>query len=304
MTGLNQRLRGMLRGPLHGVTQLAASLRPDAAHLPAWERTVLDDIAARRPWNIRVKAERRVALARSGGLRDGVTIVIVNWNTCEVTSDVIDSVAELTPSGVRVLVVDNGSTDGSREMLRARTGIDKLFLRSNAGHGVALDLALCRVRTKVAVTLDSDALPLVPGWLEPAVRPVAEGRAILAGLRASRDFVHPVFSAVSTAAFVQRRLSFQTLVPPGLSGAAANWGENAWDTGEMMTRRLPADEVTFVEPTANLVSGLPGMTVGGVVYHHGGVSRSTGGAPDPSAMTVWRDSRARLRSAVADGHVG
>jgi len=265
---------------------------------PPWERTVLDDIAARRPWNIVVKVARWRALRRLDSLVDGVTVIIVNWNTKDVTSDVINAVKELSPPATRILVVDNGSTDGSAAALRAWPGIETMFLRSNAGHGVALDLAVCATRTKTAVTLDSDALPLTPRWLEPAGAPVGSGRAVLAGLRASRNFVHPVYSAVDTATFVRRGLSYQSFIPPGVDGRAARWGEEAWDTGELMTRRLAPDEVVFVDPTENPVPGLPGMTTGGVVYHHGGVSRNANGAVDPTALDLWREACRRLRAAA------
>ena len=99
------------------MTGAAAALRPDALARPAWERSVLDDVAAKRPWNLRVKWARQRALRRLDALAEGVTVVIVNWNTRDVTADVIRAVQRYSPQGVRILVVDNGSTDGSREML-------------------------------------------------------------------------------------------------------------------------------------------------------------------------------------------
>ncbi|KGN41399.1 glycosyltransferase family 2 protein [Knoellia aerolata] len=228
-----------------------------------------------------------------------MTIVVVNWNTKEVTSDVVRAVRQLSPADVRILVVDNGSTDGSRELFHAWPGVEALLLRRNAGHGVALDLAMCAVRTKIAVTLDSDAIPLAEGWLEPAVSRVRSGDVLLCGLRARRDFVHPVYSAVDTATFLRRRLSFQTYVPLDVTPETVVWGENAWDTAELMTGRLDPSEVGFVERTANLVDGLPGMSTGDVVYHHGGVSRAANGTVDPAALVAWRVAIRRLTEAAA-----
>ena len=175
-------------------------------------------------------------------------------------------------------------------MLRSWPDVDTLFLGSNAGHGVALDLAACAVRTSVMVTLDSDAVPLGRGWLDPVVVPVQEGRALLAGLRSSRDFAHPVFCAVSTRTFLQQRLSFQAFVPPGVDADTVRWGENAWDTAELLTRRLSPDDVVLVDATPNLVDGLPGMTTAGLVYHHGGVSRSSDGAVSDAAVVEWKQA--------------
>jgi hypothetical protein len=265
----------------------ARRLRPGAAGRAPWERSVLDDIAMRRPWNIRVKRARLAARARLRRLEDGVTVIIVSWNTRDITADVVSAVQLFSPPDVRVLVVDNGSTDASVATFRTWPGITLMELPSNAGHGVALDLAVCATRTKVAVTLDSDAIPLTEGWLDQAVGPVASGRAVLAGLRSSRNFVHPVYSAVDTVAFVRRRLSFQVHRLPD-AGGHERWGENAWDTAELMTSRVAPDEIVFVERTENEAPDLPGMTTGGVVYHHGGVSRAVDGEVAADALDGWR----------------
>jgi hypothetical protein len=287
MYSIRRTITGMARQAFDAVTSVAGKLRPGAAGRAPWERSVLDDIAMRRPWNLRVKRARLAARLRVGRLDDGVTVIIVNWNTKDITADVVRAVQRLSPAGVRVLVVDNGSTDGSAAAFHDWPGITLMALRSNAGHGVALDLAVCASRTNVAVTLDSDAIPLCDRWLDQAVESVAAGRAVLAGLRSSRDFVHPVYSAVDTAAFVRRKLSFQVHRLPNLDGNE-RWGENAWDTGELMTSLLAPDEVVFVEPTENAAPGLPGMTTGGVVYHHGGVSRAVDGEVAADALEGWR----------------
>jgi hypothetical protein len=275
-----------------GASRLASRLRPDAAARPPWERSVLDDIAMRRPWNIAVKVARARARLRLRvrGLEQGVTVVIVSWNTRDVLADVLRAVRQLSPADTRILVVDNASTDGTRAMLEGWPGIRTMRLPGNAGHGVALDLALCSVRTRVAVTLDSDAIPLQTGWLAPAVGPIRSGSAVLAGLRARRDFVHPVYLAIDTAAFLRRRLSFQVHVQPGVRGDAVQWGKNAWDTAELLTPRLARDEVVLIDRTDNPAPDLPGMTTGGVVYHHGGMSRASDGGLTEGSLEGWRSA--------------
>lgn len=290
--------RALVRIPVRFVSRVALALRPQAPFKRPWERSVLEDIAARRPWNIRVKWERARAARRIGRLVDGATVVVVNWNTRDVTADVIRAVQRLSPPELRILVVDNGSTDGSRELFAGWPGVETLNLRANAGHGAALDIGVCRVRTRVAVTLDSDAIPLRSGWLDPVLAPVRDGRAVLAGHRSSRDFVHPVLSAVDTAAFVRRGLSFQIFVPPGVDPRSARWGDEAWDTAELMTRRLETPEVVFVEGGEVPVPGLRGGMVAGAVYHYGGVSRETTGAVGPEALAAWREACGRVGQAL------
>jgi hypothetical protein len=270
------------------VARGACALRPDAVERSPARRSVLDDIAVRRPWNLVVKAARLRARVFHRRLAPGVTVVIVNWNTREVTADVLRAVRRSSPPDTRVLVLDNGSTDGSRDMLRAWPGIDAILLPANAGHGVALDLGVCGVRTTIAVTLDSDAVPLGDGWLSPAVEPVRSGAAVLAGTRSSRDFVHPIYLALDVRAFVTRRLSFQVHRLPQTVSGMERWGVDAWDTAELMATQLLSHEIVFVEKTDNPVEGLPGMTAGGVVYHHGGVSRAGSGEVTADALAGWR----------------
>lgn len=294
MTSAGGVAKTLARRSVAGFCGVAAWLRPGAEARAPWERSILDDVAMRRPWNLVVKASRLRGRLRLRSLRDGVTVVIVNWNTCEVTADVITAVQHFSPAEVRVLVVDNGSTDASVEMLRNRAGIETMLLRSNAGHGAALDIAVCSVRTRVAVTLDSDAIPLSADWLEPAVGPLRSGRALLAGSRSSRDFVHPIYLAVDVAEFVRQRWSFQVHRRPAFAGDTDRWGVNAWDTAELLTPRVSADRVVFVDTTPNPASGLPGMTAGGVVYHHGGVSRTASGKVDADALATWSATCAAL----------
>jgi len=270
--------------------RVAARLRPDAALRAPAERSVLDDIAARRPWNLVVKAARLRARRRLPSLEPGVTVVIVSYNTRDVTADTLSAVQRRSPAGTDVVVVDNGSTDGSREMLRTWPGIRTLLLRSNAGHGVALDLGMCCVRTTVALALDSDAIPISDEWLEPACRPVLAGEAALAGLRSRRGYVHPVYAAIDVRTFLEAQLSFQVHRSGDAVKGAEDWGTNAWDTGELLTSGVDPAQVVFVERTENSANDLPGMTVAAVVYHHGGVSRESTGRITESALAGWRSA--------------
>lgn len=283
-------MRRRFAAVLGAVPRAIAALRPDAAARSAGERSLLDDIAVRRPWNVVVKLARLRARLRLRRLRPGATVVVVSWNTREVLADVLRAVRRFSPDGTPVLVLDNGSSDGSLDLLRTVPGVAVRNLRRNAGHGVALDLGVCSVRTRIAVALDSDAIPLRHGWLDPVVEPIESGRAVLAGTRASRGFVHPMFLAVDVATFVRERLSFQVHRAPGVTPTGARWGVDAWDTGEVLTARVGLERIEFVEPTDNPVPGLPGMTAGGVVYHHGGVSRGGSGRITEDALQAWKDA--------------
>jgi len=47
-----------------------------------------------------------------------LTVIVLNWNSHEMTSDCIRSLQTTTGPDVQILIVDNGSTDGSVEILR------------------------------------------------------------------------------------------------------------------------------------------------------------------------------------------
>ncbi len=104
-------------------------------------------------------------------------IVIVNWNVRDLLAACLDSVyADLAQSASQVqgqvYVVDNGSTDGSVEMLRARFPQTPLCIADNRGMGGGNNLGLRALgfgpggpaRTGAALVLNPDTL-VHPGAL-------------------------------------------------------------------------------------------------------------------------------------------
>lgn len=60
-----------------------------------------------------------------------LTVVILNWNLYDDTAACVESVQAASVDGVRILVVDNGSDDGSPDRLAARFG-DQIEILHNA----------------------------------------------------------------------------------------------------------------------------------------------------------------------------
>ncbi len=99
-----------------------------------------------------------------------VTIVILNWNRGAETAACLDSLARADIGGASVLVVDNGSHDGSVELLRARTPAPRLLALpenrgfaggANAGIQAALDAGAA------AVLLLNNDTRVAPDFLDP-----------------------------------------------------------------------------------------------------------------------------------------
>lgn len=76
-----------------------------------------------------------------------ITVVIVNWNGKDLTLECLHSLRSVTHPGMRILVVDNGSTDGSVEAFRtAFPDVEVLSLGENrrfaGGNNIGIQKAL------------------------------------------------------------------------------------------------------------------------------------------------------------------
>ncbi len=88
-----------------------------------------------------------------------VSIIIVNYNTLKITQACIDSVFEKT-QGVdfEVILVDNASTDGSREQFSCDRRIAYIYNDRNGGFGYANNQGMEKARGKYFFLLNSDTL--------------------------------------------------------------------------------------------------------------------------------------------------
>jgi N-acetylglucosaminyl-diphospho-decaprenol L-rhamnosyltransferase len=93
-----------------------------------------------------------------------VDVVLVCWNNADRILAALDSVFALSevqadPGFANVVVSDNGSSDGSREAIRARFGARVQIVENgaNLGFGAACNRALERTRAPYVYLLNSDA---------------------------------------------------------------------------------------------------------------------------------------------------
>ncbi len=95
-------------------------------------------------------------------------VVILNWNGEDLLRRFLPSVVEHTPHEVDIIVADNGSTDGSLELLRGSFAgrVSTIALDRNYGFAEGYNRALSRLNHKYFILLNSD-VEVSAGWIEP-----------------------------------------------------------------------------------------------------------------------------------------
>lgn len=86
----------------------------------------------------------------------GVDIVITNHNYGRFLAAAIDSALAQTRPGVGIIAVDDGSDDGSQEILAAYEDRIEVILKEQGGQASALNAGIERCQGEVLVVLDSD----------------------------------------------------------------------------------------------------------------------------------------------------
>ena len=88
-----------------------------------------------------------------------VSVIIVNYNTKELTSQCIDSIYEKSSGFTfEVILVDNASKDGSKEHFEGDSRITYVYSNDNLGFGRANNLGLERAKGRNILFLNPDTL--------------------------------------------------------------------------------------------------------------------------------------------------
>ena len=119
-----------------------------------------------------------------------VSVVVVNWNRRELLRCCLQSLACQSYRAFEVLIVDNGSTDGSAALAEDpefQNGYHWIRNEENRGFCAANNQAIRRAQGKYVALLNNDA-EADPGWLEASVQALERNQQI--GMAASKVLSH------------------------------------------------------------------------------------------------------------------
>lgn len=101
---------------------------------------------------------------RPAGVVSGTTVIVPHWNRRDLLERVLEQVRSQTCPVEEILVVDNGSQDGSVELARSK-GARVIALERNIGFSGAVNRGIREARTDCVAILNNDVEPQ-PDWLE------------------------------------------------------------------------------------------------------------------------------------------
>lgn len=90
-----------------------------------------------------------------------LTIIIVSYNTKDLTEGCLNSLGKVRAKDWEIIVVDNASTDGSRAMLASRAKKSEILTisnKTNVGYGAANNQGMKKARGEYILLLNSDTV--------------------------------------------------------------------------------------------------------------------------------------------------
>ena len=85
-----------------------------------------------------------------------VSVIIDNYNYGYFLTEAIESVLQQTYKNFELIVVDDGSTDNSREVIESFAGQLTAIFQSNSGQGMAFNSGIAKAQGEIICLLDAD----------------------------------------------------------------------------------------------------------------------------------------------------
>lgn len=233
-----------------------------------------------------------------------LSIVITNWNYERYVGDAIDSALALQWPDVEVVVVDDGSTDGSRAVLDPYAERVRLLYTQNEGQRQAANHGYASTSGDVVIFLDADdMLPVgLPAQLDAAMAPeVSKVQFRMQRVHADGEPFGDPFPRVRTVPTSEQITRWQLRTtgyptPPGSGNAYSRWFLDRIMPVGPETGRAADSALLAAAPLLGDVRWLPDVLVRYRV--HGANDSSMLGDPTTFAREVRR-ARDRWRYALA-----
>ena len=188
-----------------------------------------------RVWPAVAPAVRKLTTPERAAGPGSISIVTVAFNSLDYLRILVATLAAYPDHRViEVIVVDNGSRDGTRQWLRRQEQLRHVALPINIMHGPALDLGCLLARGETLVVIDVDAFPINPNWINRVIAPLNDPNIALSGGRfefLGIVFPHPCIAAMRADRFREMRHSWapirrhnQLLLDTGCAIAQREWG--------------------------------------------------------------------------------
>ncbi len=190
------------------------------------------------------------------------TVVIPAWNVERYVGEALRSIVGQSLPPVRIVVVDDGSTDGTADVARSFGDLVEVIRQPNQGQGRAMTVGMARVTTPFTAFIDADDIWL-PGKMETQFACLKAGEldVVFAHVCLMNDGHPPDFSRTqenwSRTTMLMRTAVFRrvgdVLDMPALHGEMVDWVARARGIGvrmEMMpdvlsVRRIREGSLTY-----------------------------------------------------------
>lgn len=106
-----------------------------------------------------------------------VSVIVVNWNGAAYLEECLVALENQNYKPVEILVVDNASTDSSREILAHYPHVRVIWNETNRGFGAANNQALSESHGEIVALVNNDTV-LDPDWLARMVEPMEKNSEI------------------------------------------------------------------------------------------------------------------------------
>ncbi len=113
-----------------------------------------------------------------------VSLIILTYNRLDVTKDCLESIRRHTPEPHEIIIIDNGSSDGSREWLRQRateqSTIRLIENQENRGFSAGCNQGMQAAKGDYLLLINNDTV-VTPGWLSGLLEPFKDPRTGIVG---------------------------------------------------------------------------------------------------------------------------